>query len=201
MLNKPSLEKNSYQLTEKRKKLLLNIDSDITEPSVQLQDTPSKYFTARETGNCGNKLLAFKKYIIKECNDLKNRLEVLNNLGNASYSHGATAILKEEIQFLREGNKNKRIIMQDIKENENLFLQNKDDRNIQYNTSVNNNKSNFPSDEIFISYSKTFKMSKNTRNNKETNNVRLTNYFQALATANNIEDNIDVRFNLSPTSE
>ena len=91
--------------------------------------------------------------------------------------------------------------MQDIKENENLFLQNKDDRNIQYNTSVNNNKSNFPSDEIFISYSKTFKMSKNTRNNKETNNVRLTNYFQALATANNIEDNIDVRFNLSPTSE
>ena len=37
-------------------------------------------------------------------------------------------------------------------------------------------------------------MSKNTRNNKETNNVRLTNYFQALATANNIEDNIDQVF-------
>ena len=128
---------------------------------------------------------------MKEFSDLKNRPEVLNSLGNASYSHGITAILKEEIQFLREGNKNKSIIMQDIMENKNLLLQNKDERNIQYNAYLNNNKSYFLSDEIFILYSKIFKMSQDTRNDKETNNVKLTNYFQALATANDIEDNID----------
>ena len=37
-----------------------------------------------------------------ELNDLKNRLEVLNNLGNASYSNETTAILKEEIDFICE---------------------------------------------------------------------------------------------------
>ena len=34
-------------------------------------------------------------------------------------------------------------------------------------------------------------MSKNTRNDKETNNIKLTNFFQSLATANDIEDTID----------
>ena len=34
-------------------------------------------------------------------------------------------------------------------------------------------------------------MSQNTRNNKETNNIKLRNSFQALATANDIEDTID----------
>ena len=34
-------------------------------------------------------------------------------------------------------------------------------------------------------------MSKNTRNYKETNNFKLTHFFQNLATANVIEDNID----------
>ena len=44
---------------------------------------------------------------------------------------------------------------------------------------------------MFISYCKTFKMSKNTRNNKEINNVKLTNSFQTSATANDIEDTTD----------
>ena len=47
---------------------------------------------------------------------------------------------------------------------------------MQY-SKMNNNKRNFPSNEILISYSKTFKMFKNTRNNMETNNVKLTNSF------------------------
>ena len=34
-------------------------------------------------------------------------------------------------------------------------------------------------------------MSENTRNDKETNNVKLTNYVQALATTNDIEGTID----------
>ena len=40
--------------------------------------------------------------------------------------------------------------MQNLLENKNLLLRNKDDRNIQYNADINNNKSNLPSDEIFI---------------------------------------------------
>ena len=52
--------------------------------------------------NYGNEFLAFKKYIMWELNDLKKRLEVLNNLGNTSYSHETTAILKEEIDFIYE---------------------------------------------------------------------------------------------------
>ena len=34
-------------------------------------------------------------------------------------------------------------------------------------------------------------MSENTRNDKETNNIKLTNYVQALATTNDIEGTID----------
>ena len=64
---------------------------------------------------------------------LTNRLEVLNNLGNASYSHETTVILKEEIDFLRVDDKNKSIIIQNLLENENLILQNENERNIQYN--------------------------------------------------------------------
>ena len=125
---------------------------------------------------------------MEELNDLKNRLKVLNNLGNASYSHETTAILKEEIDFLREDNGNKSIMIQNLLENENLLLRNKDERNIQYNVDVNNNKSNFPLDEAFIPYNKTFKLSQNIRNRKETSNNKLKNSFQALATANDIED-------------
>ena len=66
--------------------------------------------TANETENYGNKFLAFKNYFMEELNDLKNRLEVLNNLGNASCSDETTAILKEEIDYLRKDNKNKSII-------------------------------------------------------------------------------------------
>ena len=124
---------------------------------------------------------------MEELNDMKNRLEVLKNLGNASYSHEPTAILKEEIDFLREGNKNKSIIIQNLPENENLLLRNKNERNIQYNIDVNNNKSDFPSDEIFMPSNKTFKLSQNIRNNKETNNIKIKNSFQALATADDIE--------------
>ena len=90
---------------------------------------------------------------------MKNRLEVLNNLGNASYSHEPTAVLKEEIDFLREDNKNKSIIMQNLLENENLLLRNENEGNIQCNVDLNNNKSDLPSDEIFMPYNKTFKMS------------------------------------------
>lgn len=39
---------------------------------------------------------------MREFDDLKNGLEILNDLGNASSSHETTAILKEEIQFLKE---------------------------------------------------------------------------------------------------
>ena len=84
------------------------------------------------------------------------------------------------------------IKIQNLLENENLLFRKKDKRNIQYNADVNNNdKSNCPSDEIFISCSQTFMMSENTRNDKETNNVKLTNYVQALATTNDIEGTID----------
>ena len=121
---------------------------------------------------------------MEELNDLKNILEVINNSGNASYSYETTALLKEEIDFPRDDNNNKIIIL----ENENLLLRNKDERNIQYNVDVNNNKSNFPSDAIFIPYNKIFKLSLNIRNNKETNNIKLKKSFHALATANNIED-------------
>ena len=41
--NKPRLEKSSCYLTEKSKQLL-NVHGDMTEPSIQLQDTPTKYF-------------------------------------------------------------------------------------------------------------------------------------------------------------
>ena len=69
--------------------------------------------------------------------------------------------------------------MQNLLENENLLLQNKNERNIQYSLDVNNHKSNFPSDEIFMQYNKTFKLSQNIRNNKETNNIKIKNSFQA----------------------
>ena len=55
-----------------------------------------------------------------------------------------------------------------------------DERNIQYNVDVNNNNSNFASDEILIPYNKAFKLSQNIRNNKETNNIKLKNSFQLL---------------------
>ena len=123
--------------------------------------------------------------------DMKNRLEVLNNFGNASNSHEPTAILKEDIDFLREDNKNKSIVIQNLLENENLLLRSKNERNIKRNVDVNNNKSDFPSDEIFMPYNKTFKLSQNIRNNKETNNIKLKNSFQALATADDIEDTLN----------
>ena len=125
---------------------------------------------------------------MEELNDMKNRLEVLSDLGNASYSHEPTAILKEEIDFLREDSKNKSIIIQNLLENENLLLRNKNERNIQCNVDVNNNKSDFPSDEIFMPCDKTFKLAQNIRNNKETNNIKIKNSFQALATTDNKED-------------
>ena len=40
-------------------------------------------------------------------------------------------------------------------------------------------------------YNKTFKLSQNIRNNKETNNIKLKNSFQALATADDIEDTLN----------
>ena len=164
--NKPRLEKNSYYLTEKSKQLLLNVHGDITEPLIQSQDTPTEYFTANKTENSRKEFLAFKKYIMEELNNLKNRLKVVNSLGNASNSHETTAILKEEIDFLQEDNKNKSITIQNLLEKENLLFRNKDERNIQYNVDVNNHKSNFPPN-------KTFKLSQNLRNNKETNNIKL----------------------------
>ena len=63
-----------------------------------------------------------------------------------------------------------------------------DERNIQYNVDVNNNNSNFASDEILIPHNKAFKLSQDIRNNKETNNIKLKNSFQAFATVNHIED-------------
>ena len=89
---------------------------------------------------------------------MKNRLEVLNNFGNASNSHEPTAILKKDIDFLWEDNKNKSIVIQNLLENENLLLRNKNKRNIKCNVDVNNNKSDFPSDEIFMPYNKTFSL-------------------------------------------
>ena len=79
-------------------------------------------------------------------------------------------------------------MIQNLLENENLLLRNKDERNIQYNVDVSNNESSFPSDEIFIPYNKTSKLSQNIRNNSETNNIKLKNSFQALSTPNDIED-------------
>ena len=51
--------------------------------------------------------------MFKQCimDELKNRLEVLNNLGNASYSRETKAIPKEEIDFLQEDDKNKSTII------------------------------------------------------------------------------------------
>ena len=40
-------------------------------------------------------------------------------------------------------------------------------------------------------YNKTFKLSQNIRNNKETNNIKIKNSFQALATADDIEDTLN----------
>ena len=162
----------------------------MTEPLIQSQDTPTKHFTTGETGNFGNEFLAFKKYIMEELNDMKNRLEGLNNLVNVSYSYEPTAILKQETDFLREDNKNKSIIIQNLLENENLLIRNKNERNIKCNVDVNNNKSDFPSDEIFIPYNKTFKLSQNIRN-KETNNIKIKSSFQALAIADDIEDTLN----------
>ena len=59
---------------------------------------------------------------MEELNDLKSRLEVLINLRNASYSHKTTVILKEEIQILREDNKNKSITIENVLENKNLNI-------------------------------------------------------------------------------
>ena len=162
----------------------------MTEPLIQSQDTPTKHFTTSETEKSGNEFLAFKKYIM-ELNNMKNRLEVFNNLMNASYSHEPTAIPKEEIDFLREDNKNKSIIIQNLLENKNLLFRNKNERNTKCNIDVNNSKSDLPSDEIFMTYNKTFKLSQNIRNNKETNNIKTKNSFQALATADNIEDTLN----------
>ena len=53
--------KNCYYLTEKSKQLQLNVDDDITETLIQLQDTPTKYFTASKTENYGNEFLVFKR--------------------------------------------------------------------------------------------------------------------------------------------
>ena len=44
---------------------------------------------------------------MEELKDLKNGLKVLNDLGDSSYSDETAAILKEEIGFLQEDNKNK----------------------------------------------------------------------------------------------
>ena len=79
-------------------------------------------------------------------------------------------------------------MIQNLLENENLFLRNKDERNTQHNVDVSNNKSGFPSNEIFIPYNKTSKLSQNIRNNSETNNIKLKNSFQVLSTPNDIED-------------
>ena len=40
-------------------------------------------------------------------------------------------------------------------------------------------------------YNKTFKLSQNIRNNKETNNIKIKNSFQALATADDVEDTLN----------
>ena len=58
----------------------------MTEALIQSQDIPTKHFTTNKTGNFGNEFPAFKKYIMEELNNMKNRLEVLNSIGNASMS-------------------------------------------------------------------------------------------------------------------
>ena len=68
-------------------------------------------------------------------NDLKNRLEVFNTLGNASNSHETTAAIpNEKTDFLQKDNESKSIITQNILENENLLLRNKDKRNIEHDS-------------------------------------------------------------------
>lgn len=50
----------------------------------------------------------------------------------ASCNHDATAVLKEKIEVLREEDKNKGvIIIKSLLKNENIFLRNKNDKNIQ----------------------------------------------------------------------
>ena len=44
---------------------------------------------------------------MEELKDLKNGLKVLNDLGDSSYTDETATILKEEIGFLQEDNKNK----------------------------------------------------------------------------------------------
>ena len=117
-------------------------------------DTPTKYFTVRETENYRNGFLAFKQCVMEKFGNLKNMLEFLSNLGNTSYSHETTAILKEEVDFLWQDNKNENIIIQNLLEKDNQLLRNKDARNIQYNTDVNINKSNFLSDEALYHVTK-----------------------------------------------
>ena len=73
---------------------------------------------------------------MEELKDLKNRLKVFSNLGNVSYNHETTAILKGEIHGLREYNKSKSIIIQNLPKNENLLLRNKNKRNIHIITQV-----------------------------------------------------------------
>ena len=104
---------------------------------------------------------------MEELNDMKNRLEFLNNLGDASCSHEPTAILKEEIDFPREDNKNKSIIIQNLLENENLLLRNKNERIIQYNVDVNNSKRDFPSDEILCHITKLLSCLKTSETTKK----------------------------------
>ena len=53
--------KNYYYLTEKSKQLQLNVYDDITETFIQLQDAPTKYFTASKTENYVNEFLVLKR--------------------------------------------------------------------------------------------------------------------------------------------
>ena len=67
-----------------------------------------------------------------------------------------------------------------------LFKQDSFDTNLPqmlYTTSMMY-KMHFSFDEIFIPYNKTFENPYNTRNNIITSNIKLTSFFQALATAN-----------------
>ena len=130
-------------------------------------DTPTKYFTVSKTENYRNGFLAFKQYVMEELGKLKNMLEFLSNLGNPSYSHETTAILKEEVDFLRQDNKNENIIIQNLLEKDNQLLRNKDARNIQYNTDVNINKSNFLSDEALYHATKILSCLKTLRTTNE----------------------------------
>ena len=50
----------------------------------------------------------------------------------ASCNHDATAVLKEKIEVLREEDKDKGvIIIKSLLKNENIFLRNKNDKNMQ----------------------------------------------------------------------